>query len=125
MVVALNGSLRIEQPMTADHGAALAAMKRMERDISLWAPSFTHYTEKGFFHGIEATMTAVAGLPGPKAIALFSMADGTGADSDFEMLATAAVESRCNIYPIDVRGLFADWPDTGEPPSRVPSVAPG
>ena len=108
MVVALTGGVRVEQPFTRDRAAVVAALRRMEYDVTLWNGRFEHGTESGFFQGLEALTTLLHSTPGPKSIVLLTAGKGPSNfyDRDFARLATAASDAQARIYPVDCRGLF-------------------
>jgi VWFA-related protein len=109
MVVALTGGLRVEQPFTRDRAAVVAALRRMEYDVTLWNGQFEHGTELGFFRGLEALATVLRATPGPKSIVLLTAGGGPGSDYDLEFarLATVTGDAQARIYPVDCRGLFS------------------
>ena len=108
MVVALTGGLRVEQPFTRDRAAIVAALRRMEYDVTLWNGRFEHATELGFFQGLEALATLLHSTPGPKSVVLLTAGKGPSNfyDRDFARLATATSDAQARIYPVDCRGLF-------------------
>lgn len=105
MVVALTGGLRIEQPFTDDMAEVEASLKRMEYDISLWAPAFAHMTEKALFRSLEALMDLLERYEAPKALVMYSTAERGGTDLQYENLAAAATASRSSFYPVDAAGM--------------------
>ena len=107
MVAALNGGLRVEQPFTTDHERVVDTLKRMEYDISLWEPSFSHLTEKPFFDGLQALLDVLSAVPGNKGMLLFSNSPGASDENDlqFAELAASASSARCSIYPVHATGL--------------------
>jgi VWFA-related protein len=107
MVAALNGGLRIEQAFTSDHARVVDALERMEYDISLWEPTFSHRTEEPFFAGLGALLDVLAVEDGSKAVVLFSNSPARADENDlaFAGLAAAAGASRCSIYPVHALGL--------------------
>ena len=112
MIAALNGGLRIEQGFTTDVATLTKALKRMEFDISLWAPSFAHLTEGSFFGGMQALLNVLSAIPGSKAILLFSNNPGSTESHDLEFARLAASSSiaRCSIYPMHTAGLITRRP---------------
>lgn len=108
MVVALTGSVRIEQPLTRDRKEVIRTLEKMEYDVTLFAGHFEHQSEKPFFEGMKAIIIVLSQVPGPKALVLFTAGDGPGIryDRNFHELATLAAEARVSIYPVDARGLF-------------------
>jgi VWFA-related protein len=115
MVVALTGGLRVEQPFTRDRAAVVAALRRMEYDVTLWNGEFRHVNENGFFGGLEALATLLHATPGPKSIVLLTAGLGPSNfyDADFARLATATGDAQARIYPVDCRGLFNGRHGTG------------
>ena len=109
MVVALTGGLRVEQPFTRDRDAVAATLHRMENDITLWSGNFGHLTELPLFAGLDALVTVLHAVPGPKAVVLITAGSGPGDsyEPDFERLAAAASDAQVAIYPVDCRGVFA------------------
>jgi VWFA-related protein len=107
MVAALNGGLRIEQSFTPDHARVIDALERMEYDISLWQPSFSHLTEEPFFAGLRALLEVLAFEPGSKGVVLFSNSPAAADENDLEFarLAAVASASRCSIYPVHAEGV--------------------
>jgi VWFA-related protein len=111
MVVALNGGLRVEQPFTHDHVRVAEVLKRMQYDITLWQPAFSHANEQSFFRGLSALVGVLEHVPGGKAIVLYSNSHvGLQDDNDlaFAKLAAGMAISRCSIYPVHAAGLEAD-----------------
>jgi VWFA-related protein len=108
MVVAVTNGVRIEQPFTRDRRAVVETLRRMEHDVSLWAGNFSHLTELPLFSGLNALMTILRPVPGPKAVVFVSAGKGPGADyeSDFRRLAARASDAQASIYSVDCRGLF-------------------
>lgn len=112
MVVALTGSIRLEQRFTRDRDEVLASLERMEYDISLWAQDFYHLTEEGFFFGLQSLVTFLETVPGHKSIVFFSnLGSQTDAhDLDFASLSAAAASARCSFYPVQSTGLGPPTP---------------
>lgn len=112
MVAALTGGVRVEQAFTRDHATVAETLKRMEYDITLWAPGFQHLSEDGFFHGLEVLLHVLDRVPGKKAMVLFSSSPAAADENDlrFAELAAQAAASRCSIYPVHARGLVAQPP---------------
>jgi VWFA-related protein len=115
MVVALTGGLRIEQPFTRDREAVIRTLRRMEHDVSLWNGNFGHLTETPLFTSLQALVTVLRAVPGPKAVVLLSAGAGpTGPyDREFDRLASASSDAQVSFYPVDCQGLA---PPTGGPP---------
>lgn len=109
MVVSLTGGLRVEQPFTRDRDAVAATLRRMEHDVTLWNGNFGHLTEAPLFAGLDALVTVLHAVPGPKAVVLITAGSGPGNSYqlDFEHLAAAASEAQVAIYPVDCQGVFA------------------
>jgi VWFA-related protein len=114
MVVALTGGLRIEQPFTRDREAVIRTLHRMEADVSLWNGNFGHLTETPLFTGLQALVTVLHAVPGPKAVVLLSAGAGpTGPyDREFDRLAAASSDAQVSFYPVDCQGLYAPSPFT-------------
>ncbi|HJQ99645.1 MAG TPA: hypothetical protein VJ826_15130 [Candidatus Polarisedimenticolaceae bacterium] len=108
MVVAVTNGLRIEQPFTRDRGAVVETLKRMEHDITLWNGNFDHLTEFPFFSGLNALVTVLRSVPGPKAVVFVSAGKGPGSayENDFRNLASRASDAQVSIYSVDCRGLY-------------------
>jgi VWFA-related protein len=123
MIVALTGGLRVEQPFTRDRGAIVAALRRMEYDVTLWNGRFEHGTEYGLFRGLGALATLLRATPGPKSIIFLTAGGGpgTGYDLEFAKLATLASDAQARIYPVDCRGLFMGT--LGRAPPRAHGLA--
>jgi VWFA-related protein len=109
MVVALTGGLRVEQPFTRDRAAVVATLYRMEHDITLWNGTFDHLNEISLFTGLDALVTVLRAVPGPKAIVLITAGGGPSEFYQlyFERLAAVASDARVTIYPVDCRGVFS------------------
>ena len=56
MVVALNGGLRVEQHFTDDLDEVVSTLDRMEFDITLWQPSYSHLHENLFVDPLVALL---------------------------------------------------------------------
>jgi VWFA-related protein len=108
MVSALTGGLRVEQPFTRDRAAVVATLRRMENDITLWNGNFDHLSELSFFAGLNALVTVLRAVPGPKSIVLLTAGNGPSEFYQlyFERLAAIASDARVTIYPVDCRGMF-------------------
>jgi VWFA-related protein len=113
MIVALNGGLRVEQPFTADREQVLRSLRRMQYDMSLWSPSFSHMSEEGFVGGMTALFDLLGTYPGHKAVVLFSEMTDVPLDSQFRAIAAQAAAARCSIYPVDATGLRPPQPGSG------------
>lgn len=112
MLVALTGSLRMEQPFTRDRQALLAALARMKDDPSLYAGDFAHATEEPLFRGLRALMAVMGSQPGRKAVALFTAGGGPSNaryEEDFRRLAALASDARVALYTVDGEGLQAGF----------------
>jgi len=109
MVVALTNGLRIEQPFTRDRRAVVETLRRMEHDITLWGGNFGHLTEFPVFSGLNALVTVLRSVPGPKAVVFISAGNGPGAsyENDFRRLAARASDAQVAIYSVDCRGLYS------------------
>jgi VWFA-related protein len=120
MVVALTGGLRVEQPFTRDRTAVVATLRRMEHDITLWNGRFDHLNEISLFAGLEALVTVLRAVPGPKAVVLITAGGGPSEFYQlyFERLAAVASDARVAIYPVDCRGIFGT-------PVGLPGGPPG
>jgi VWFA-related protein len=105
MVAALTGGLRVEQAFTADRRELGESLRRMEYDMSLWQPSFSHTTEEGFFQSMIALFNVLETIEGPKAMVLYSSMQKGGMDSEYEGLATYANSARCPVYTVQAEGL--------------------
>jgi VWFA-related protein len=105
LLAALNGGLRIEQPFTADHDEAWRGLRRMQRDITLWQPSFEHSSEIGWIRAVTTLFDVLETVPGPKAVVLFSGMGDVPLDLEFQEIAAHAAAARCSVYPVDVRGI--------------------
>jgi len=120
MVVALTGSLRIEQAFTTDRTETWAALRRMQRDITLWAPSFYHNREKAWVRSMTTLFDVLGTYPGTKAVVLFSaVSHWPDYREDRERLNAAAGTARCRIFPVDSRGLFPAKRDIARTPQGV------
>jgi VWFA-related protein len=108
MVAALTGGLRVEQPFTRDRAAVVATLYRMEHDITLWNGMFDHVNELSLFSSLDALVTVLRSVPGPKAIVLITAGAGPSEFYQlyFERLAAIASDARVTIYPVDCRGMF-------------------
>ena len=118
MVAALTGTLRIEQPFTADTDRTLRTLKRMQYDVSLWNGHFGHMNETSWVRGIDALLDVVGTVDGRKAVVLYSAMGDVPLDSQFAKIAAAAATSRCAFYPVDANGLLP-------PSSSGAAAAPG
>jgi len=105
LLAALNGGLRIELPFTDDHEEAWRGLRRMQRDITLWQPSFDHMNEMGWIGSVTTLFDVLETVPGPKAVVLYSGMGDVPLDLQFQEIAAHAAASRCSLYPVDVRGL--------------------
>jgi VWFA-related protein len=105
LLAALNGGLRIEQPFTYDHDELWSSLRRMQRDITLWQPSFMHLNEMSWIRGVTTLFDVLGTVPGPKAVVFFSGMTDVPLDLQFQEIAAQAAASRCSVYPVDVRGL--------------------
>ena len=125
MIDALNGGLRIERTFTTNPQEAMTSLRRMQRDITLWAPSFDHLTEKGWTRGMTTLFDVLSTYPGTKAVVLFSAMDHVPRELEYEKVLAQAGASRCRLYPVDARGLHSarwkTWPDS---PSIAAVAAP-
>lgn len=112
MIAALNGGLRIEQSFTTDVEVLVKTLERMEFDITLWEPSFTHLTESSFFSGMQALFNVLGAIPGSKAVVLFSNNPGSTDmhDQEFARLAASSSIARCSVYPVHTVGLIKRRP---------------
>jgi VWFA-related protein len=115
MIVALNGGLRVEQTFTADRREAWASLHRMQRDITLWGPSFEHTTEKGWTRGMTTLFDVLGTYPGTKAVVLFSAMDHLPLILEYEEVLAQAGASRSRVYTVDARGLDTSQRDITEP----------
>lgn len=112
MLVALTGSLRIEQAFTHDRRALLAALARMKDDPKLCAGDFAHVTEEPLFRSLRALMAVLGSQSGRKAVALFTAGGGPSNaryEEDFRRLAALASEARVALYTVDGEGLKAGF----------------
>lgn len=105
LVVALTGSLRVEQHWTRDPQEVQKTLRRMTYDVTLWNGNFAHLNEDGFVEGLEALLTGLGELPGSKALVLFSGMLDVPVDSAFQRIAASAASARVGIYPVDAFGL--------------------
>ena len=107
MVVALTNGLRIEQPFTRDRKAVIETLRRMEYDITLWNGRFDHLTEFPMFRSLDALVTVLRAIPGPKAIVFVSGWPGQSDDyeNEYRRLASRASEAQIVVYSVDARGL--------------------
>ena len=112
MVVAMTNGVRIEQPFTRDRRAVVEALRRMEHDITLWNGNFSRLTEYPWFSGLNALVTVLAGVPGPKAVVFASAGPGPGNtyENDFRRLAARAGNAQVSFYAVDIRGLAGGVP---------------
>lgn len=129
MIVALTGSVRVEQSFTRDRATTLETLQRMELDVTLWGGQFEHYSAKPFFGGLRALLETLKALPGPKALVLFSGGNGPANryDHDYREIAALAGDARTAIYPVDCRGAWEKpWSCTacGEPATERPTRNP-
>jgi hypothetical protein len=108
MVVALTSGLRIEQPFTRDRRTVIDTLRRMERDLTLWGADFSHLTEYPLFSGLDALMTVLRAVPGPKGVVFVSAGQGPGVsyEPDFRRLAARASDAQTAIYAVDCQGLY-------------------
>lgn len=108
MVVAVTNGLRIEQPFTRDRAAVIQALRRMEHDVTLWNGNFAHLTEYPLFTGLDALVTVLRAVPGPKAVVFASAGNGPGRayEPNFRQLAARASDAQVSIYSVDCRGLY-------------------
>jgi len=120
MLVALANGVRVEQPFTSDPYVLLAALRRMELDISLWNGNFRHSTERPIFEGLGAILEVLSQIDGPKAFVLFSDGNwpppsgiraGFDYDREFQKLAAMAGNARVTLYPVAASGLFFEPPE--------------
>lgn len=116
MVVAMTNGVRIEQPFTRDRRAVVEALRRMEHDITLWNGNFSHLTDYPWFSGLNALVTVLAGVPGPKAVVFVSAGPGpeNTYEPDFRKLAARAGNSQVSFYTVDSRGLGGGVPRVWE-----------
>ena len=107
MVAALTGGLRVEQPFTQDRDAVVQALHDMEYDVTLFAQSFPHVNDLGFFQGLETLMTLMERIPGPKGIVFYSNVPGSAQQYDlhYAKIAALAAASRTVIYPVWATGM--------------------
>jgi VWFA-related protein len=114
MVVAITNGLRIEQPFTRDRRAVVESLRRMEHDVTLWSGNFDHLTEFPLFSGLNALVTVLRSVPGPKAVVVLSAGTGPGEayEQDFRRLAARASDAEVVIYTVDSRGLYWDRGET-------------
>jgi VWFA-related protein len=122
MVVALNGGMRVEQPFTGDKDEVVRRLRRMQFDVSLWTPDYSHLNENGFVRGMTALLDVLGTVAGQKAVVLFSTMRDVPMDLQFRSLAAHAAASRCSIYPVDVLGLTTATMTSGP---AGPAPAPG
>ena len=117
MVVALNGGLRVEQHFTDDLDEVVSTLDRMEFDITLWQPSYSHLHENLFVDPLVALLDLLGQYPENKAIVLYSTMRDVPLDLQFNEIAAIAATSRCAIYPVDAAGLRTPigGPATGGP----------
>ncbi|ANM29860.1 hypothetical protein ABI59_10135 [Acidobacteria bacterium Mor1] len=108
MIAALTGGLRIEHGFSSDRDSLLSTVDRMRHDISLWNGNFAHLNELGFVGGMKGLMTVLEEVPGRKSLVMFSGMQDVPLDNQFSEIAALAANSRCSIYPIDTRGMFAE-----------------
>jgi VWFA-related protein len=107
MVVSLGEAMRIETPFTSDRNEVLRALDRMAHDPMLYAGP-RGITEFRFFRRLRALLDLMEGLPGRKAVVLFSgplWYDGFNHDIDYARLSAMAATSRTAFYPVDTGGL--------------------
>jgi VWFA-related protein len=99
--------VRVEQPFTRSRKQILAALKRMEYDITLWNGMFEHLNEMRLFDNLEALATVLGQFDGPKSVVLFTKGRGPGDlyEPRFQELASLSSESRVAFYPVDCMGL--------------------
>lgn len=108
MVVSMGQILRIEQKLTTDSDAVIAALDRMVYDSALFAGHYDRLTERRVFDRLLALLDLMETIPGRKVVLLFSgpfLKDGWTHDPYYEKLAALAAATRTAIYPIDSRGL--------------------
>jgi hypothetical protein len=105
MLVALSGTVRIEQPFTIDRDELLASLEHMLNDPTLSRPDFYHQNSSIFTDQFAVLFDLLGAEPGNKAVVLFSAMKDSPLDSEFERIAALAASSRSAIYPVDVRGL--------------------
>jgi VWFA-related protein len=111
MVAALTDELRVEQELTSDRPAVIAGLDRMQRDSTLWKPSFHHQNEQGFVDVLVSLIEVVGREDGAKVVLLYSAIGDVPLERQFEAVAAAAATSRTVIYPVDVRGLVTGQRD--------------
>ena len=107
MVVALTGSLRIEQPLSRDLDRLQSTLARMQTDPTLAGATFPHPNQDGFVQGLSSLYDVAGTFSGPTAVILYSsMAVGNLTEDDqYRDLAAQAAAARCSLYPMSVAGL--------------------
>lgn len=107
MVVALTGRVRIEQAFTTDREEIWASLRRMQRDITLWAPAFPHrhVNDPAWVRAMTTLFDVLGTYQGTKAVVLFAAVDPNPWLEGYWNVLAAAGEARCRIYGVDARGL--------------------
>jgi VWFA-related protein len=107
MVVTLTGGLRVEQPFTQNRDEVVEVLRDMEYDVTLYGQGFPHVNDLGFFDGLEALMTLMERVPGPKGMVLYSNIPGSAQEYDwhYQKIAALAAASRTVIYPVWATGM--------------------
>ena len=119
MIVALTGSLRVEQSFTTDRAEVLRTLDRMERDVTLWADDFRHVSDEPFLDALIALFTVLDAEPGSKAVIHLSNLDVLKGDIDSRLLKLSALAgaARATLHTISARGLDVS---KGSPGAALP-----
>ncbi|HXV77802.1 MAG TPA: VWA domain-containing protein, partial [Candidatus Polarisedimenticolaceae bacterium] len=103
MIVALAYGVRVEQRFTNDLRQLVAALARMEHDVTLWARQFPlGASGEEYFDDLVTLMDVLEGYDGSKAVVLFSQArhiQTSMRDIFYNDVAMHALSARSAIYP--------------------------
>jgi VWFA-related protein len=107
MIVALVGSVRMEQRFTADRDVLLDALRRMDHDTSLWLPNYEWTTMTDFSGSLAALLDSLSDEIGPKEVVLYSKIIGSRDSFQDELreVAASAQEAQATLYPVYVIGV--------------------
>ncbi|HEX6852488.1 MAG TPA: VWA domain-containing protein [Candidatus Polarisedimenticolaceae bacterium] len=113
-VAAVGDGVRFEADFTTDHRSLLAAVDRLEADMTIFVRAWgvngiQGLTAKSWLADLGVLLRRLEPLRGPKSVVLFSAYSRSVRPTDLQMreLAAAAGAARTSFYPVDAAGLLA------------------